>query len=63
MYLNGEIINGKRHLRGGVIASVLVATTHHVLIKCHGVEASHVVSEEAESVQLVLDPSLKLLIV
>jgi hypothetical protein len=62
IYLSSEIIGGKRYLGGGVIADVLVAAAHFVLTKCPGVETSRGVGEEAESIELVLDPPLELLI-
>jgi hypothetical protein len=40
----------------------MVIAAHHVLTKCHSVEASRSVGVEAEFVQLVLDLYLDLLV-
>jgi hypothetical protein len=51
-----------RNLRSEVITDVLVVAAHYILSKGHGAKASCGVSEEAWSIELVLNLPLELLI-
>jgi hypothetical protein len=62
IYLSGNIINRKRYIEGGVVNDILVTAAHHIITKCHGVEASSGVGKEVESVHLVVNPPLELLV-